>query len=426
MADGGLIVAPPSGVNPDASGAGRTAWLLTFTPASDEPRLLRQARTLVDNGWRVVVCGFDGRAPRPEEWSFLPLTNHEAYGPVVYAYLSATLVGRRLARMDKAALAEVAARLCFHGLPNWRTHHIRILRAAADAEPALRPSLVIAHDYPTCPTADVLARRYGARVIVDSHEYMLGTGEQDPNWRGFERPFVKAMQDHYFARADQVIAVSSGIVDRLNVEQKLKRPVRLVRNLPPYQEQPFRPTSEQPVLLYHGIIDPVRDLDLAIEAAGLWTSGAKLILRGPGDTAYIARLRERAAQLGATDRVAIEGPVLFSEMIRRANEADLGYFVYADGSPQRRFVLPNKFFEYVMAGLACFVSDLPEMSSLVARYNLGVIAPTSPQDIATAVDRLNPRQIDEYKRASLRAAKELCWESEQQVLLDIIEELCRR
>ena len=76
-----------------------------------------------------------------------------------------------------------------------------------------------------------------------------------------------------------------------------------------------------------------------------------------------------------SERLTIEPPVPFDQIVPAANRADIGYFVHLDTSPQRRFVLPNKFFEYVMAGLALCVSDLPEMARLVRQYDMGVLVP---------------------------------------------------
>lgn len=255
---------------------------------------------------------------------------------------------------------------------------------------------------------------------------MLGVLMESPEWVRDQRPFIKVMQDYYFARADQVFAVSQGIVDRLNEEQKLCRPAKLLRNVPPLERHPFRPVSGTRTILYHGLIDPVRDLDLAVKAAKLWKSDTRLVIRGPSQAGAAESLQTLIAELGVSQKVTLEPAVPFVEMLARANEADVGYFVYRDGSPQRRFVLPNKFFEYQMAGLALMVSDLPEMAALTCQYDTGVIVnDLTPEAIARAVDSLTDDQINTYKANALKAAETLCWEQEQAVLLQTIDEVCR-
>ena len=88
-----------------------------------------------------------------------------------------------------------------------------------------------------------------------------------------------------------------------------------------------------------------------------------------------------------------------------------------DISLQKKYTLPNKFFEYVMAGLALCVSDLPEMARIVRGYDLGLLVPgADPQKIAEMLNSLDEKKINYYKQQSLKAAKELCWEVESQKL----------
>jgi glycogen synthase len=123
--------------------------------------------------------------------------------------------------------------------------------------------------------------------------------------------------------------------------------------------------------------------------------------------------------------VTIEGPVPASEMIERANaDADVGFFVQADLSPQKRFTLPNKFFEYVTAGLALCVADLPEMAPFVTEHELGLlVSQPTPEAIAAAVNSLDRETIDRYKRNSLEAAKVLDWNLEKEVMLGLYDRL---
>lgn len=410
------------------AGGRRTAWLISFSAATDEPRLVRKIETLLHAGWRVVVCGYEGRSPMPAEWNFVSLANQSAIGRwSAHRMEWQRRIGTRLARLDTSpvALKGIASHLVYSGLPNWHRDHQEILRIAAE-NPDLKPDLIIAHNHYTCPPAWDLSRRYGAPFLIDSQEYMLGVSLDSPHWVREQRPFIKATQDVYFARADQVFTVSQGIADKITAEQRLKRPVKVMRNTPLHARHPFRPVSGTRKLLYHGLIDPARDLEIAVRAAALWTSDTKLIIRGPSEGDTASQLAALAAELGVSHKVTLEPAVPFVEMLARANEADIGYFVYRDGSPQRRFVLPNKFFEYQMAGLALMISDLPEMAALMRQSGTGiVVGDFNPEAIARAVDSLTDDQINTFKQASLKAAETLCWEQEQDVLLETIDEVCR-
>ena len=135
-------------------------------------------------------------------------------------------------------------------------------------------------------------------------------------------------------------------------------------------------------------------------------------------------LRQIAARHGVTSRLRFEAPVAFDQIVPAANQADIGYFVHEEAGPQKRFALPNKFFEYVMAGLAVCVSDLPEMTALVNQYQLGRLVPQfNEAAIAAAINGFDREAIDRMKRHSMVAALELNWDAEQQVMLDLYREL---
>ena len=59
-------------------------------------------------------------------------------------------------------------------------------------------------------------------------------------------------------------------------------------------------------------------------------------------------------------------------LVHEAAPFDVGFFALPGHSRHNEFALPNKFFEYVMAGLTLCATDLPEMARLIKEYDLGV------------------------------------------------------
>ena len=210
----------------------------------------------------------------------------------------------------------------------------------------------------------------------------------------------------------------------MNKEQVLRRPVQVVRSVPFYVSMPFRPTGETITVLYHGDIHYTRGLHKAVKSMAMWRPEFRLLIRGNGDAGYIERLRELAREHGVADRLTIEPAVPFDRIVPEANKADIGYFVHKDVSPQKRFVLPNKYFEYIMAGLALCVSDLPEMARLVHQYGFGKLVPEYDEAvIANVINSFDRPTIDAMKQRSIEAAKELNWEVEQVRMLGLYNEL---
>ena len=80
--------------------------------------------------------------------------------------------------------------------------------------------------------------------------------------------------------------------------------------------------------------------------------------------------------------------------------------------------LPNKFFDFIMAGLAIAVSPLPMMQKIVVEHNIGVVVEDqTPQSMARVLNALAADDINKYKLNSLKLAKSMNAETESEKLL---------
>ncbi len=390
-------------------GSGRHALIISLTPVTDEPRVRRQAQALDDAGWRVSVAGLRGRQAAPDFWRRIEIA-HVGLGLGLRdsAWSSAN---KYMSRLSKAA-----ALRAYWSAVNYEGMYQHL----AYVDPG-DYDLILCHDWFTAPIAERLGRKLGVPFSVDVHEYAQGQYMKHGPHRWRERPWAHSLQKQFLPQAGDVTTICDGIADLLMEDYHLAERPTVVRSFARRQELPFRPTGESITVLYHGFLAQTRGLEQAIASVPLWRPEFRLVIRGGGSEDYVARLRELAEQPDARGRVTVEGPVPASEMIERANaDADVGFFVQPDLSPQKRFTLPNKFFEYVAAGLALCVADLPEMARFVNEHQLGVLVPgAQPEVIAKAVNSMDREAIDRYKRNSLEAARILDWDREKDVMLGL-------
>jgi glycosyltransferase involved in cell wall biosynthesis len=199
----------------------------------------------------------------------------------------------------------------------------------------------------------------------------------------------------------------------LQINYRLPERPTVVRNTPRYEPVAFRPTGEIIEVLYHGLVSPQRGLEVCIRSVPKWRSEFKLTIRGPATPEYRETLESLIAELDVADRVRLVPPVPMIDLVREASVFDIGLFALPGHSRHNQFALPNKLFEYIMAGLAVCVSDLPEMARIVRDYNLGaLIGAVDPEAIAAAVNGFDRPGIDRCKTRALEAARQLNWEVE--------------
>lgn len=437
--------------------------ILSFTPVTDEPRVLRQTRSFEENGWHINVCGMDGRAKKPTSWTLWTfkvsknrITFKRKYDETDSTRKATNIFEtpkekQNIANLIYSKLPQRVRRILYNIIFNipsaitlirsrysdkvaieyyWKHFYYKQLyenlRNALHEEFS-KPNLIVAHDYFTAPIAEKLAVEFSCPYTVDVHEYANGQYMHSLLWRIFYRPWVKRMQGMYLAKSAFNTTVCDGIANLLTEDyQSLPRPT-VIRSTPFYVSMPYNPAEYPIKVLYHGIIYHTRGLDMAIESLPKWRPEYTLTFRGPGSSDYIQHLKEKAKTLGVLDRLEIEPPALFHQIVPEANRADIGYFIHEDVSPQKRFTLPNKFFEYIMAGLALCVSDLPEMRKIVEQYNLGeLVDGYDPDKIAIAINNMDREKINIAKSNALNAAKDLCWENESSHMINSYEKLIAR
>lgn len=280
----------------------------------------------------------------------------------------------------------------------------------------------LANDWTALPIVRRLAAEQGVLYAYDTHELAVDEYAQSWRWRLVHRPVIAAIERDGIAGAAVASCVSHGIADRLHALYSLPEKPLLIRNMPCYEAHPFRPCGERIAVLYHGVVNVGRGLEACIDSVSLWRPDFHLTIRGPGPVAYIESLAARIRSAGLQDRVTLAPPVPMIDLVREATRFDIGLFALPGHSAQNVHVLPNKFFEYTMAGLALCVSDLPEMTALLQQYGLGrSIADVTPQGIAAAINGFTRAEIDACKQRALEAAKVLNWEAESDRLFTAIE-----
>ena len=282
----------------------------------------------------------------------------------------------------------------------------------------------LANDWIALPLAARMAKEKGGKFVYDTHEFAVEEYAEKLHWRIWKRPLVGAVEREYIGGAAVVSSISAGIAERLDAIYQLPRPSLVIRNTPFYQRFRFRRTGERIRVLYHGIIVIGRGLEQTIDSVASWRPEFELTIRGPENPGYSDMLRHRIRDAGLENRVRLVPPVPMTALVEEATAFDIGFFALPGHSRHNEFALPNKFFEYMMAGLALCVSDLPEMARLVEEHQLGALIPTlDPVAIASAINSFDRERIDACKRNALAAAEEFCWERESSRLVDAYRQL---
>ena len=283
-----------------------------------------------------------------------------------------------------------------------------------------------AHDLDTLWPAAKAANRCGAALVYDSHE--LWTEQSAVAGRAAIRFFWRRLEARLITRADAVIAVSDSIARALEEDYRLTRPITVVRNLPPYRtpvsghhiHQALDLDPACPVALYQGGFLTDNGLSEQIDSMRFIEGEGVLVLLGGGPTEV--QLRRQVAEGGFEQRVRFLPRVPFQELHEFTCSADVGLCLIKPSGASFAMSLPNKLFEYFMAGLPVLGSSVPEIRRIVEETAGGeVVDVTDPRTIAAALSKLlgDPSLRHSYGEAALAAARRYNWEREAPALCDL-------
>lgn len=410
--------------------------LVSVSPIADDPRVRRQGDAFHDLGWDVKAFGLQSKVESLPAWSIeTPEDARRLQTPPTMPETKYATAGLRRLAIASVAIAErFAARANRHD----EAYNLRLMRVFFDKGLAetiywtlnstfweiyalarrQKADLWLGNDWTSLPIIARIAGEQGVPYVYDTHEFAAEEFNERKLWRYTQRPIRLETERRFIRDAAVVTTVSTGIAERLQAIHGLSRKPLTVRSTPSYQKMPARATGERIRVLYHGAVWHHRGLEECIRSVALWRPEYELTIRGPVSDDYRQSLEAEIDKAGVRGRVEIVPPVPMTKLVQEASVFDVGLFALPGHSLHNEYALPNKFFEYTMAGLALCVSDLPEMAALVRDYSHGItFHGVSPGVIAAAVNELTRAKIDEMKRNALKAAQDLSWEEERMRML---------
>lgn len=159
-------------------------------------------------------------------------------------------------------------------------------------------------------------------------------------------------------------------------------------------------------------------------ASAQYLPGCRITIIG-GDANAIEPLRATLGQDGAT--VEFLGHLSHREVMQKLGQTCIAVLPNRKGSVSE-FTSPLKLFEYMAAGCAIVVSDLPVFHEILAAEDAAWFAPGNPEELAASIRRLlaNPGRTEEMGRRMQEMAKNYTWDARAKKLIALFQSLQER
>lgn len=283
-----------------------------------------------------------------------------------------------------------------------------------------KADILVSNDLDTL-TANYIASKIKKKPLVfDSHEYFTELPEV------IDRKYVKKIWLFIEKLIIPNLKHCYTVSDSIAAEYKKNYGVTfaVIRNVSPYCEVGKELLNRvSKTILYQGALNKGRGIELAIKSMK-YLDDYKLIIAGDG---YIAsELRNLADKENVSNKIVFTGRIPFENLFNISIQASVGLSIEEDIGLNYRYALPNKLFSYIQLRLPVIVSDLPEMSKIVNDYKIGHVLKARDsfllaQNIREICENLN--YIKELRKNLDIAARELCWENEENKLKDIYRKI---
>jgi len=323
-----------------------------------------------------------------------------------------TLVGRCLKYslpLRKTAFNQKRLRCFFNkGFLFYAEYNVRLLFFLLSR----RMNGICAIDLDTILPCLLVSKIKGIPRIYDAHEYFTELKEV------ITRPKVyriwKAIESFCVPKFKYGYTVSPGITSLFH--EKYNRQYTTIRNLPINKDIQYQPAPHK-YLFFGGVVNEARGFEVLIPA--MKKIPYPLVIAGDGN--FMAQLESLIHSHKLEDKIILKGMVKPEELRTLAEQATLGIGLAEKEGMNQFLALPNKFFDYLHAGLPQITMNYPEYIKLNSIYKVGVLISDLNEDIVakTILATMEDESLlNEMRLNCMKAKKELNWEQESLILID--------
>jgi len=286
-------------------------------------------------------------------------------------------------------------------------------------------SIYIAADIYTLRIVTFIAKLRRAKIYYNSREfYAFIAGLRN---KKFAQSIIRVLEKFFIKKTDLVLVTgemdAKFLQDFYGINNTL-----VIRNLPVNKKpdeiidlkKKLNIPEENLILLYQGVILEGRGFEPILNTMKE-VENIHLVVLGEGEQKqnYI----QLSEQLGVNNRVHFLGTIPQDNLINYTAGADIGLVLIENISKSYYYALPNKLFEYIMAGLPVISSNLPQMKNIVENYEVGEIVELEKEnDLTETITNLltNKEKLKMYRENTQKAADDLNWQKEYEKVKHIL------
>jgi glycosyltransferase involved in cell wall biosynthesis len=300
---------------------------------------------------------------------------------------------------------------------------------------ASRADAVITRDLGVASALLRVPRRLRPPVVYESHGYAPDVAAALPGMipaanapSATKVARLERREAFVWRNAEGYVTITAGLADDLKQRLGERGTLAVVPDGTRIAVDPGRAIDDQQqgAVVYAGHLYAWKGVDVLLDALGQLGGIRGVIVGGYEKEPDLARLRERAARLGISDRVTFTGLVPPSAVAAYLRAARVLVLPNPASAISTRFTSPLKLFEYMAAGRPIVASDLPSIREVLRHEeNALLVEPGNPTALAAGVRRLleDRALADRLARAAMTDVQDYSWDRRAERLEALLQQV---
>jgi hypothetical protein len=309
---------------------------------------------------------------------------------------------------------------------SWLTHLTSSLQFAGNMIAAMEkegfiPDVAIGHDTTSLEALDTLQKKFGTIGIFDAIEMPVLSQRSGTAYRTIGRLGFETLQPHIDAmihRTNRIITVGPAIGRRIS--EIYGREIEVVLNSrcggtverSDILRDHVGAAKGDTLALFGNLIGQDYGFDEVVQALPHLPENMKLVnIGGFTGKAYTEKAKAEIERTGLSHRVLYGETVPFDKVPTFFSGAAFGIIGFKPVTDNLKYALPNRFFDYCVAGIPVFTTEIEDIAHLVRRYDIGAVFPDlQPQTIADTI-LSNLGNLDRWRANCAKIVEDIRWEA---------------
>lgn len=300
---------------------------------------------------------------------------------------------------------------------------------------ASRADAVITRDLGVASALLRVPRRLRPPVLYESHGYAPDVAAALPGMipaanapSATKVARLERREAFVWRNADGYVTITAGLADDLKQRLGERGTLAVVPDGTRIAVDPGRAIDDQQqgAVVYAGHLYAWKGVDVLLDALAQLGGVRGVIVGGYEKEPDLARLRERAARLGISDRVTFTGLVSPSAVAAYLRAARVLVLPNPASAISTRFTSPLKLFEYMAASRPIVACDLPSIREVLRHEeNALLVEPGNPTALAAGVRRLleDRALADRLARAAMTDVQDYSWDRRAERLEALLQQV---